>query len=294
MLTTTAASVFQSLLDEIHQSGLRKEERAIASPQDAKIQLQDGRTVLNFCANNYLGLANHPDIIAAAQEGITKYGFGLSSVRFICGTQTIHKELEAKISAFLGTEDTILYGSCFDANAGLFETLLDEECAVISDALNHASIIDGIRLCKAKRYRFAHSNMEELEQTLRATQSLKIRLIATDGVFSMDGDIATIGISAFAVDQLGDIVFLELPEVGDRVTKGETFGSVESVKAVEDMYCAVTGTVVERNETVLETPEQLADDPYGEGWLLKVRVEDASELDEALTAEEYRTQVEGA
>lgn len=189
MLTTTAA-VFQSLLDEIHQSGLYKQERVIASPQDAEIQLQDGRTVLNFCANNYLGLANHPDIIAAAQEGVAKYGFGLSSVRFICGTQTIHKDLEAKISAFLGTEDTILYTSCFDANAGLFETILDDECAVISDALNHASIIDGIRLCKAKRYRFAHSNMQELEQMLQDTQSAKIRLVATDGVFSMDGDIA--------------------------------------------------------------------------------------------------------
>ncbi|MDV2992810.1 MAG: 2-amino-3-ketobutyrate coenzyme A ligase [Chroococcidiopsis sp. SAG 2025] len=209
MLTTAAASVFQSLLDEIHQSGLRKEERAIASPQDAKIQLQDGRTVLNFCANNYLGLSNHPDIIAAAQEGIAKYGFGLSSVRFICGTQTIHKELEAKISAFLGTEDTILYGSCFDANAGLFETLLDDECAVISDALNHASIIDGIRLCKAKRYRFAHSNRSELEQTLQATQSLKIRLIVTDGVFSMDGDIAKLDQICNLAEQYDALVMVD-------------------------------------------------------------------------------------
>jgi len=209
MLTTAAASVFQSMLDEIHQSGLCKEERAIASPQNAKIQLQDGRTVLNFCANNYLGLANHPDIIAAAQEGIAKYGFGLSSVRFICGTQTIHKDLEAKISAFLGTEDTILYSSCFDANAGLFETLLDDECAVISDALNHASIIDGIRLCKAKRYRFAHSSMEELEQTLRATQSLKIRLIVTDGVFSMDGDIAKLDQICNLAEQYDALVMVD-------------------------------------------------------------------------------------
>jgi glycine C-acetyltransferase len=209
MLTTAAASVFQSILDEIHQSGLYKEERAIASPQDAKIQLQDGRTVLNFCANNYLGLANHPEIIAAAREGITKYGFGLSSVRFICGTQTIHKHLEAKISAFLGTEDTILYGSCFDANGGLFETLLDDECAVVSDALNHASIIDGIRLCKAKRYRFAHSNMEELEQTLRATQSLKLRLIVTDGVFSMDGDIAKLDQICNLAEQYNALVMVD-------------------------------------------------------------------------------------
>ena len=186
----TATDVFESILDDVHKSGLYKEERLLMSPQDAEIEVQGGREVINFCANNYLGLANHPEVIAAAQEGVAKYGFGLSSVRFICGTQIIHKELEAKISAFLGTEDTILYTSCFDANGGLFETLLDAECAVISDALNHASIIDGIRLCKAKRYRFAHGDMQELEQALQDSQSAKIRLIATDGVFSMDGDIA--------------------------------------------------------------------------------------------------------
>jgi glycine C-acetyltransferase len=186
----TATDVFESILDDVHKSGLYKEERLLMSPQGAEIEVQRGREVINFCANNYLGLANHPEIIAAAQEGVAKYGFGLSSVRFICGTQTIHKELEAKISAFLGTEDTILYTSCFDANGGLFETLLDADCAVISDALNHASIIDGIRLCKAKRYRFAHGDMQELEQALQDSQSAKIRLIATDGVFSMDGDIA--------------------------------------------------------------------------------------------------------
>jgi glycine C-acetyltransferase len=186
----TATDVFESILDDIHKSDLYKEERLLMSPQGADIEVQGGREVINFCANNYLGLANHPDVIAAAQEGVAKYGFGLSSVRFICGTQTIHKELEAKISAFIGTEDTILYTSCFDANGGLFETLLDAECAVISDALNHASIIDGIRLCKAKRYRFAHGDMQELEQALQDSQSAKIRLIATDGVFSMDGDIA--------------------------------------------------------------------------------------------------------
>lgn len=186
----TATDVFQSTLKEIRQSGLYKEERILTSPQNAAIALRGGQEVLNFCANNYLGLANHPEVIAAAQEGLIKYGFGLSSVRFICGTQDIHKELEAKISAFLGTEDTILYSSCFDANGGLFETLLDADCAVLSDALNHASIIDGIRLCKAKRYRFAHSNMDELEQALQDSQGAKIRLIATDGVFSMDGDIA--------------------------------------------------------------------------------------------------------
>lgn len=189
-MLTTAATVFQSILDDINDSGLMKEERVILSPQAAEINVHDGWEGINFCANNYLGLDNHPDVVAAAQAGVAKYGFGLSSVRFICGTQTIHKELEAKLSAFLGTDDTILYTSCFDANAGLFETLLDADCAVISDALNHASVIDGIRLCKAKRYRFAHSNMQELEQALQAAQSAKIRLVATDGVFSMDGEVA--------------------------------------------------------------------------------------------------------
>nr|WP_290225710.1 glycine C-acetyltransferase [Trichocoleus desertorum] len=188
----TSKAIFQALLDEIHQSGLSKEERVLTTPQGAKITVQGGRKVLNFCANNYLGLANHPDVVEAAQVGVTKYGFGLSSGRFICGTQSIHKELEAKIADFLDMEDTILYTSCFDANGGLFETILDADAAVISDALNHASIIDGIRLCKAKRYRYSHSDMQELEQILQQAQTAKIRLIATDGVFSMDGEIATL------------------------------------------------------------------------------------------------------
>ncbi len=186
----TAISLFQASLDEIQAGHLTKEERVLTTPQGAAISVQGDRSVLNFCANNYLGLANHPAVVAAAQTGIAKYGFGLASGRFICGTQTIHKELEAKLSAFLGMEDTILYTSCFDANGGLFETLLDDQCAVISDALNHASVIDGIRLCKAKRYRFAHGDLQALEQSLQESQSAKIRLIATDGVFSMDGDIA--------------------------------------------------------------------------------------------------------
>lgn len=189
-MNKTALSFFCSTLEEIRQSGLRKEERILVTPQGTEINVQNGHEVLNFCANNYLGLANHPDVIAAAKRGLDIYGYGLSSVRFICGTQTIHKELEAKLSTFFNTEDTILYSSCFDANAGLFETLLDSESAVISDATNHASIIDGIRLCKAQRYRFDHSNLEELEHALQKAQSAKIRLIATDGVFSMDGDIA--------------------------------------------------------------------------------------------------------
>ena len=185
-----SAPVFQTVLDDIRASGLYKDERVITSPQGAAIEVGHEREVLNFCANNYLGLAGHPELVRTAQEGLEKYGFGLSSVRFICGTQDIHKQLEAKIAAFLETEDTILYTSCFDANGGLFETLLGEEDAVISDALNHASIIDGIRLCKARRYRYAHSDMDELEAALRETQDARLRLVATDGVFSMDGDVA--------------------------------------------------------------------------------------------------------
>ena len=176
-------------LDEIRAAGLWKAERRLESPQRAAIAV-NGRTVLNFCANNYLGLADDPGLVAAAQEGLQRWGFGLSSVRFICGTQTIHTELEAAISRFLGTEDTILYTSCFDANGGLFETLLDERDAVISDALNHASIIDGIRLSKAARHRYAHADLGELAERLEETRGARTRLIATDGVFSMDGDVA--------------------------------------------------------------------------------------------------------
>jgi glycine C-acetyltransferase len=176
-------------LSNINKAGLFKQERIIQSQQNAEITVNDTR-VLNFCANNYLGLANHPQLIQAAKDGVEKWGFGLSSVRFICGTQTIHKTLEKKISQFLLTDDTILYTSCFDANGGLFETLLSPEDVVISDALNHASIIDGIRLCKAQRHRFANSNMEELESILKKTQDARTRLIATDGVFSMDGFVA--------------------------------------------------------------------------------------------------------
>jgi len=177
-------------LQSIKETGLFKDERIIVTPQSADIKVKDTGEVINFCANNYLGLSSKPEVIAAAKEGVEKYGFGMSSVRFICGTQDIHKELEKKIADFLGTDDTILYSSCFDANGGLFETLLDAECAVISDALNHASIIDGIRLCKAERRRFQHTDMNDLETNLKDTQKYKLRLVATDGVFSMDGDIA--------------------------------------------------------------------------------------------------------
>lgn len=179
----------QNTLEELKQQGLYKTERIITSSQNAEIEV-NGKTVLNFCANNYLGLANHSEVVKAAQNVMNDWGFGLSSVRFICGTQQIHKQLEEKVSEFLGTEDTILYCACFDANGGVFEPLLGEDSAIISDELNHASIIDGVRLCKAQRFRYKHSDMNELEQCLKDSQHLKYRLIVTDGVFSMDGDIA--------------------------------------------------------------------------------------------------------
>jgi glycine C-acetyltransferase len=177
-------------LAAIRAASLYKDERVIAGPQGANIRLASGKEVLNFCANNYLGLANHPDIIAAARKALDDHGFGMASVRFICGTQDLHKELERAIAGFFGTDDAILYSSCFDANGGLFETLLGEEDAVISDALNHASIIDGIRLCKAQRYRYAHADMDDLRAKLVEAKGARTRLIATDGVFSMDGDLA--------------------------------------------------------------------------------------------------------
>lgn len=180
-------------LDSLREQGLYKPERVIDSPQQAAIHIQGGREVINLCANNYLGLANHPELIAAAHEALDRYGYGMASVRFICGTQAPHKELESRISAFLGVEDTILYPSCFDANGGLFETLLGEEDAVISDQLNHASIIDGIRLCRAQRYRYSNNDMADLEAKLKEAAGARTRLIATDGVFSMDGTIAELG-----------------------------------------------------------------------------------------------------
>ncbi len=187
---------FKEYLEEelrgIEAAGLFKRERFITSPQRARILVGDGREALNLCANNYLGLADHPEVVTAARESLDRRGFGMASVRFICGTQDIHKELEARITDFLGTGDTILYPSCFDANGGLFETLLSGEDAVISDALNHASIIDGIRLCKAARYRYGNNDMDDLEAKLGEAQSQRFRLIATDGVFSMDGTVANL------------------------------------------------------------------------------------------------------
>jgi glycine C-acetyltransferase len=186
------AKQLSQTLEEIKSQGLFKTERIITSPQDAHIAITGGKRVLNMCANNYLGLADHPALIAAAKEALDTHGFGMASVRFICGTQDIHKELEAALTKFLGTEDTILYPSCFDANGGLFETLLTEKDAVISDELNHASIIDGIRLCKAERFRYKHNDIADLEAQLRAAKDARFRLIASDGCFSMDGTIANL------------------------------------------------------------------------------------------------------
>ncbi|MCO5257276.1 MAG: glycine C-acetyltransferase [Lentimicrobium sp.] len=180
----------QKELADIREAGLYKNERVITTPQGAEIKVNSGAEVLNFCANNYLGLSNNPKLIAAAKEALDTHGYGLSSVRFICGTQDLHKRLEAKIAEFFGTEDTILYAACFDANGGVFEPLLGEEDAIISDSLNHASIIDGVRLCKAQRYRYANADMADLEEQLKLAQAQRFRLIVTDGVFSMDGNVA--------------------------------------------------------------------------------------------------------
>ena len=192
MLPTDFINSLQTTLGEITAAGLYKRERLIDSTQNATVRLQDGRSVINLCANNYLGLADHPAVVAAAKEALARWGFGMASVRFICGTQTLHRQLEEKISAFLGTEETILYPSCFDANGGLFEVLLSDQDAVISDALNHASIIDGVRLCKAKRFRYNNNDMADLEAQLQAADAAgtRFKLVTTDGVFSMDGIIA--------------------------------------------------------------------------------------------------------
>ena len=196
-------------LSQIRESGLFKEERMLASPQGGRVMVQGGREVLNLCANNYLGLAAHLEVVAAAKVSLDRWGYGLSSVRFICGTQVIHKELECRLSEFLDTEDTILYSSCFDANGGLFETLLNEQDAVISDELNHASIIDGIRLCKANRLRYKTSDMADLEARLQEARNARFRLIATDGVFSMDGTIARLDKICNLADRYDALVMID-------------------------------------------------------------------------------------
>jgi glycine C-acetyltransferase len=195
--------------EALDAAGLLKRERVIGSAQGPVITLDSGQEMINLCANNYLGLANHPAVIKAAQEGLARYGYGVASVRFICGTQSVHRDLERRLSAYLSMDDTILYSSCFDANGGLFETLLDEKDAVISDALNHASIIDGIRLCKARRLRYANNDMNELEQALKDSQDCRVRLIATDGVFSMDGSIAKLHEICDLADRYGALVMVD-------------------------------------------------------------------------------------
>jgi len=196
-------------IEQLKESGLYKAERVITSPQQAVIKLQDGTEVINLCANNYLGLADHPSLIDAAKESLDEYGYGMSSVRFICGTQSIHKKLETHISEFLGMEDTILYSSCFDANGGLFETLLSENDAIISDALNHASIIDGVRLSKAKRFRYNNNDMQDLETKLMEAKDCRIKLIATDGVFSMDGIVANLPAICDLADKYNALVMVD-------------------------------------------------------------------------------------
>jgi glycine C-acetyltransferase len=206
---TTVQDQISARVGEIEKAGLFKRERLINSPQQAEIQVTTGTKVLNLCANNYLGLANHPAVVEAAKQALDQWGYGLASVRFICGTQSIHKQLEAKLSEFLGTEDTILYGSCFDANGGLFETLLDAEDAIISDELNHASIIDGIRLSKAARYRYKNGDMADLEAKLKEAGGARNRLIATDGVFSMDGYVARLPEICDLADQYNAMVMVD-------------------------------------------------------------------------------------
>jgi glycine C-acetyltransferase len=230
-------------LDGIRADGFWKAERRIATPQDSHIRLEDGRAVLNFCANNYLGLADDKRLIAGAREGLDQYGFGMASVRFICGTQTLHKALEAELAKFLGTEDAILYSSCFDANGGLFETLLGEEDAIVSDALNHASIIDGIRLCKAKRFRYANNDMADLEQQLQAADAggARFKMIATDGVFSMDGIIADLkAVCDLAVKYKAIVMVDDSHAVGFVGTHGR--GSPE-LRGVADRVDLYTGTL---------------------------------------------------
>jgi len=206
--------------DELKGAGLFKPERVLGSPQQPVVRLADGRELINLCANNYLALANHPDVRAAARAAIDSHGYGMASVRFICGTQTVHKELEARLATFLGMDDAILYSSCFDANGGLFETLFDEQDAVISDALNHASIIDGVRLCKAQRLRYANGDLDELETRLKEASGARVKLVATDGVFSMDGVIARLREICDLADRYGALVMVDDSHATGFVGKG--------------------------------------------------------------------------
>ena len=242
-MTQSALDRYSAELDAIRSQGLYKSERIIASPQSAEIELADGRRVLNFCANNYLGLADHPDVIQAAKDALDSHGFGMASVRFICGTQDLHKQLEAKIAAFFGTDDTILYAACFDANGGLFEPLLGEEDAVISDALNHASIIDGVRLCKAKRYRYGNCDMADLEAQLKQARADGARdiLITSDGVFSMDGFIAPLDEITTLAKKYDAMVHID--ECHATGFLGATGRGSAEVKGVLDRIDIFTGTL---------------------------------------------------
>ena len=208
-MDSTFLAQLETQIAELRETGLFKAERTIASPQEAVITLGDGSRVINMCANNYLGLANHPALVEAAATAVNEYGYGMSSVRFICGTQTVHKELESELSDFLGTEDTILYSSCFDANGGLFETLFGADDAILSDSLTHASIIDGVRLCKARRFRYANNDMADLEAKLKEAADAEHKLIATDGVFSMDGIIANLSAICDLADKCGAMVMVD-------------------------------------------------------------------------------------
>lgn len=230
----------QTELEEIRQSGLYKTERIITSPQGAEITV-NGKTVLNFCANNYLGLSSHPSVIKAAHKAIDHRGYGMSSVRFICGTQDIHKELEQKLAGFLGTEDSILYAAAFDANGGVFEPLFNEQDGIISDALNHASIIDGVRLCKAQRFRYEHNNMEDLENKLKEAASLRSRIIVTDGAFSMDGTIAQLDVICNLADQYDAIVMIDESHASGFL--GKTGRGTHEYRNVMGRIDIITGTL---------------------------------------------------
>jgi glycine C-acetyltransferase len=236
----TVQKQIENTIKEIREAGLYKNERVIESPQDARIEVSD-KEVLNMCANNYLGLSDHPAIVEAAHKALDDWGYGLSSVRFICGTQTIHKELEQKISEFLGMEDTILYTSCFDANGGLFETILSEEDAVISDELNHASIIDGIRLCKAQRFRYRNGDMNDLEEKLKEASGARNRLIATDGVFSMDGYFAKLDEICDLAEKYGAMVMVDDSHAVGFV--GKTGRGTHEHYGVMDRIDIITGTL---------------------------------------------------
>jgi glycine C-acetyltransferase len=241
MFNDASRDLFSQQIAAIRAAGTYKAERIITSPQGTKIRTHDGREVLNMCANNYLGLANDPQVVQAAHNALGKWGYGLASVRFICGTQEPHKTLETKLSAFLGTEDTILYGSCFDANGGLFETLLGPDDAIISDELNHASIIDGVRLCKAKRFRYRNNDMSDLETQLQQATGARLKLIATDGVFSMDGYIANLPAICELADRHGAMVMVDDSHAVGFV--GPRGRGTPELHGVQDRVDIVTGTM---------------------------------------------------